>query len=193
MESAETKRIIIFDSSSSSAQPIDLNERTQRRKKIAASNDAWTAIAEKYATQNSQLALLGAMSTSNDETRTLLNHLKAKQAGYKSQDVAKGWFNESQFVRIEDIVDLLLTSRLSCFYCGCWTTLFYEYVRDSKQWSLERLSNEQGHNRDNVVLACLECNMRRRTMYYERYIATKQLRVIKMDHMDDEEDGAKTV
>ena len=187
METAETKRIIIFDSTSSSAQPVVLNERTQRRKKIAASNDAWTAIAEKYATQNSQLALLGAMNESNDETRTLLNHLKAKQAGYKSQDVAKGWFNESQFVRIEDIVALLSTSQLSCFYCGCWTTLFYEYVRDSKQWSLERLSNEQGHNRDNVVLACLECNMRRRTMYYERYVATKQLRVNKMEP-DSEED-----
>ena len=182
----QTKRIIMFDSSSSK-QMIDLNERTQRRKKIAASNDAWTAIAEKYATQDSQLALLGAMSESNDETRTLLNHLKAKQSGYKSQDTAKGWFNESQFVRIEDIVDLLLTSRLSCFYCGCWTTLFYEYVRDSKQWSLERLSNEQGHNRDNVVLACLECNMRRRTMYYERYVATKQLRVNKMEP-DSEDD-----
>ena len=187
METAETKRIIIFDSSSSSAQPIDLNERTQRRKKIAASNDTWTAIAEKYATQNSQLALLGAMSTSNDETRTLLNHLKAKQSGYKSQDVAKGWFDEDRFVRIEDIVALLSTSQLSCFYCGCWTTLFYEYVRDSKQWSLERLSNEQGHNRDTVVLACLECNMRRRTMYYERYVATKQLRVNKMEPGEDNE------
>jgi hypothetical protein len=187
MESAETKRIIMLDSSSSS-QTTTLNERTQRRKKIAASNDAWTAIAEKYATQNSQLALLGAMSTSNDETRMLLNHLKAKQSGYKSQDVAKGWFNESQFVRIEDIVALLSTSRLSCFYCGCWTTLFYEYVRDSKQWSLERLSNEQGHNRDNVVLACLECNMRRRTMYYERYVATKQLRVNKMEPGEEDEE-----
>lgn len=187
METAETKRIIIFDSTSSSTQPVVLNERTQRRKKVAASNDAWTTIAEKYSTQNSQLVLLGAMSVSNDETRTLLNHLKAKQSGYKSQDVAKGWFDEDRFVRIEDIISLLSTSRLSCFYCGCWTTLFYEYVRDSKQWSLERLSNDQGHNRDNVVLACLECNMRRRTMYYERYVATKQLRVNKMEPGEEDD------
>lgn len=186
----ETKRIIMFDSASSPQNKEQLVDRTQRRKKIAASNDQWSKIAENYATQNSQVQLLETVrdaTIQSEEKKILLGHLKAKQSGYKSQDVAKGWFDESQFVRIEDIVALLSTSRLSCFYCGCWTTLFYEYVRDSKQWSLERLSNDQGHNRDNVVLACLECNMRRRTMYYERYVATKQLRVIKMEPDEEEE------
>ena len=209
----ETKRIIMFDSASSPQNKEQLVDRTQRRKKIAASNDQWSKIAENYATQDSQVQLLETVRNSHElrspefprtpsaarpeyftdaaiqseEKKILLGHLKAKQSGYKSQDVAKGWFDESKFVRIEDIVALLSTSRLSCFYCGCWTTLFYEYVRDSKQWSLERLSNDQGHNRDNVVLACLECNMRRRTMYYERYVATKQLRVIKMEPDEEEE------
>lgn len=176
MES-ETKRIVVFDSSS--ARPLtQLVERTQRRKKVAASNDEWTAIANQYATQDSQLALL--VADHSPDKKILLTHLKTKLSGYKSQDTAKGWYDEARFVRLEDIVALLSTSRLACFYCGCWTTLFYEYVRESKQWSLERLSNAEGHNRENVVLACLECNMRRRTMYYERYVATKQLRVNKM-------------
>ena len=26
-----------------------------------------------------------------------------------------------------------------------------------------------GHNKDNVVISCLNCNLRRRTMHYERY------------------------
>ena len=173
----ETKRLVFYDASGKDMQV------SQRRKKIVASNDQWSAIAEKYSTQESQLRLLEIVKMGADslEKKILLGHLKSKQSGYKSQDTAKGWYDESRFVRIEDIVALLSESKLSCFYCGCWTALFYEYVRDAKQWSLERLSNDQGHNRDNVVLACLECNMRRRTMYYERYVATKQLRVNKIE------------
>ena len=53
--------------------------------------------------------------------------------------------------------------------------MIYEEVRDPKQWTLERIDNTRGHNSDNVEIACLTCNLRRRTMYHERYILTKQM------------------
>jgi len=37
------------------------------------------------------------------------------------------------------------------------------------QWTLERINNDFGHNNDNVVIACLQCNVERRTMYQGRY------------------------
>ena len=59
----------------------------------------------------------------------------------------------------------------------------YEYVREPKQWTLERMNNSFGHNRDNVVIACLSCNIRRRTMASERYVLTKELgKIVKLDH-----------
>lgn len=115
-----------------------------------------------------------------DAANILMTHLKAKQSGYRSQDTIKKFYEPDRFIQIPDLINLLVTSNLSCFYCQKWTTLFYENVRDPRQWSLERLSNAEGHNRDNVVIACLECNMRRRTMYYERYLVTKQLKVTKL-------------
>ena len=118
----------------------------------------------------------------------LLNHLKTKQSGYRQQDTIKGLYDPDRFVGVSDIVALLSASNLSCFYCRKWAVLFYENVRDPRQWSLERLSNSDGHNRENVVIACLECNMRRRTMYHERYIATKQLTVNKLES-EIKEDG----
>ena len=59
----------------------------------------------------------------------------------------------------------------------------YEYVREPKQWTLERLDNAYGHNKNNVVISCLSCNIRRRTMASEKYVQTKQMaKIVKLDH-----------
>jgi hypothetical protein len=156
------------------------------RKKIASQNGDWITTAETYSTQESQINLLLELRkeiTSDDMTigaTILLSHLKTKQSGYRSQDTLKGFYDPDRFIQIGDIVNLLIDSGLSCFYCRKWATLFYENVRHPMQWSLERVSNEEGHNRGNIVIACLDCNMRRRTMYQDRYIVTKQLRVNKL-------------
>lgn len=168
------------------APSVTKKEETAKppRKKMIVQNENWTTTAETYSTQEAQLGLLYDLQSDNRPLNVcgniLLSHLKTKQSGYRSQDTIKGLYDETRFVRVEDIVRLLIDSGLSCFYCKKWATLFYENVRDPRQWSLERISNDDGHNRGNLVIACLDCNMRRRTMYQDRYIATKQLRVNKL-------------
>lgn len=184
MSDISTKHIII-DVKEDNAASSHPNPKIPR-KKVGSQNDAWISIAATHSTQESQLVLVRSMDSSDNPTQThsqiiLLAHLKAKQSGYRSQDTAKKIYDPTRFIQIPDLIHLLAESNLSCFYCRKWTTLFYENVREPRQWSLERLSNAEGHNRDNVVIACLECNMRRRTMYYERYLATKQLKVNKLD------------
>ena len=70
-----------------------------------------------------------------------------------------------------------------CFYCKEPTNILYEYVREPKQWTIERLDNTYGHNCDNIVIACLSCNLRRRTTHFERYLSTKRIcaGVVKLD------------
>ena len=179
----ETKHIITNPlSSDQSSHP---NPKIPR-KKIASQSDQWTNISKQYSTQESQQYLTSILLSNekqdsiNPAINILLSHLKTKLSGYRSQDTIKKKYDEERFIKLPDLINLLSTSNLLCFYCRKWATLFYENVRDPRQWSLERLSNAEGHNRDNVVIACLECNMRRRTMYYERYIATKQLKVNKL-------------
>lgn len=160
--------------------------KKERRKKIVALTEAWAQIAMTHSTRETQLALLSSIDAAEEsDKKILLSHLKTKQSGYKAQDTEKGIYAPTMFVTIDDIISTLLHSELACYYCKEWTKLFYEFVRDPKQWSLERLSNAEGHNRNNVVIACLECNMRRRTMYHERYLATKQLRVNKLEASGD--------
>jgi hypothetical protein len=102
-----------------------------------------------------------------------------KLHSYRSQDVKKSLLDESQFVNYEYVIELLREKQLKCFYCKETVLLMYDAVRDSKQWTLDRMDNSMGHNRGNVEIACLICNLRRRTMYHERYVFTKQVGNIK--------------
>jgi hypothetical protein len=86
-----------------------------------------------------------------------------------------------KFVNLDFVIKLLCEKELKCFYCREPVYLFYNFVRENKQWTLERIDNSAGHNRDNVEVACLLCNLRRRTMYHERYVFTKQMNVVKLD------------
>jgi len=104
--------------------------------------------------------------------------IRTKISGYRSQDCEKGLFCENEFVCLQDVLDLIISSQAKCYYCQEPTMILYEFVREPKQWTLERLDNKYGHNRNNVVLACLRCNLRRRCMQSERYLKTKQMSVI---------------
>ena len=63
---------------------------------------------------------------------------------------------------------------MKCHYCSCETYLLYEFVREMKQWSVDRIDNDKGHNHDNVVIACLECNLQRKRKSKQSFTFTKQ-------------------
>lgn len=107
------------------------------------------------------------------------NEIQNKINSYRSQDIQKKKYQESLFVDFPFVIHLLKESNLDCFYCKKKVQIIYENVREPFQWSLERIDNEMGHNKDNVKIACLSCNLRRRTMYHERFIFTKQMCNIK--------------
>ena len=98
-----------------------------------------------------------------------------KISGYRSQDIEKNLLSPELFVNKNDVFALFQSSQLKCYYCKECVLVLYEHVRDPKQWTLERIDNSRGHNRDNVEIACLHCNVRRRCMKPEKYILTKQM------------------
>jgi hypothetical protein len=112
--------------------------------------------------------------------KILLRTVRIKQQGYKTQDIEKTLFDVDRFIDTKTIFEKLRDSDLMCFYCKEPVLLFYAYCRDPKQWTLERVDNQFGHNGGNVEIACLQCNVRRRTMYHERYQMTKQCVIRKL-------------
>jgi len=90
-------------------------------------------------------------------------------------------YSEPNFVTMDNVLQLMEKCENKCFYCKKMVHVLYENVREPMQWTLERIDNDFGHNSNNVEIACLNCNLRRRTMYHERYLFTKELNIVKQD------------
>ncbi len=101
-----------------------------------------------------------------------------KLNSYKQQDIKKNKYS-SDFIQESELLEKLVISRLKCYYCKKEVLLLYETSREPMQWTLDRLDNSCGHTKDNVVIACLKCNLERRCLNDEKFLFTKQMRLIK--------------
>lgn len=99
----------------------------------------------------------------------------SKLGGYKNQDVLKNHYNENEFITFLQAVELLITCELTCFYCKQFTPVLYKNVRDSSQWSLDRINNDIGHYHTNVVISCLKCNLQKKRMSSSAFAMSKQM------------------
>jgi hypothetical protein len=118
----------------------------------------------------------------NRYSSKIIAHIKTKINSYKQQDIIKKRFNEELFTDFEEILDLLKSCEMKCHYCSHEVYILYERVREMKQWSLDRINNDIGHNKGNLVVACLDCNLKRRRRTDESFLFTKQLNIVKQDN-----------
>jgi len=198
MES-ETKQIIVnFEKKPSKKSketepephpdPDSQPKSKQKVKRVITTTNQWDFIEEELAPEK-QFEYIKQL-TSDDLSNTtkrqqqahkiIIQQIKQKIYGYKSQDMEKNKFSESEFINIETILQKMKESENLCFYCKKPVHVLYEYVREPNQWTVERLDNDFGHNKNNIVIACLSCNLHRRTMYHERYVFTKQMVITKI-------------
>ena len=109
---------------------------------------------------------------------TTKKELHKKINSYKQQDIKKDK-NLDGLISYEELLEKLVVSKLKCYYCRKDVLLLYENNREQKQWTLDRLDNSLGHTKDNVVVCCLKCNLERRCLNDEKFLFTKQMRLIK--------------
>ena len=116
-----------------------------------------------------------------------------KLRGYSSQDKIKGFFDADRLITFPETIELLVDSRLGCYYCKKDVKVLYEQVRDSSQWTLDRVDNDAGHFRNNLLIACLGCNLRKKRMHPAKYVLTKQMtKVTKLNYDDDDASSCST-
>ena len=167
---------------------IDLRKKEEKKKVIVPKvksvrkeTDKWR-FDEKFLELDKQWECLTAIQSDGlladdlkEVCREMRRQIQNKVSSYKMQDIQKHKYDDDKFVDLNFVIQLLHEKSLKCFYCRESVYLFYNFVRENKQWTLERIDNSMGHNKDNVEIACLLCNLRRRTMYHERYVFTKQM------------------
>lgn len=155
---------------------IKLNNNSENRSIIENLN-----IDDSYYDSITQSQIIIDGDNNNDVYKKILKQIQSKINGYKNQDKKKKIFSSDKFVDIDFILNLLKENEFKCYYCKNNVKILYKLVRESSQWSIERINNEFGHNKDNVTIACLDCNLKRKTMYHERFKFTKQLNIVKND------------
>jgi len=180
-EKSESKKVIL--------QPIDSSLKKkpekvvkEKSKRVITQSKKWDFTQEDLIIENQQ-KLLNQIENhqkkhENPKIHFLIQQINNKICGYKSQDLEKNLYMPTEFVDFAFVVHQLHKSPL-CFYCREPVQLLYEFVREPKQWTLDRMDNALGHNRGNVEIACLRCNLRRRLMHHERFVFTKQLLIKK--------------
>ena len=166
-------------------------EKPIRKNRVITQTKKWDTI-QLHLDKDSQYSILSEIhrqqiecipeSKKSPECAWMLQEIHRKINGYKCQDIEKNLYDLERFVDTEYVIQRLIDSQLHCYYCREDMHILYGEVRNPKQWSLERIDNEYGHNKDNVEIACLQCNLRRKTMYHERFLFTKQLGSIVKTH-----------
>ena len=136
---------------------------------------------EKLLNKKRQINMLNKIYL--DETfegcKSIISELKKKHKGYKTQDIDKKLLEEEKFISFEQLQEKLVLSKLTCYYCKTDMLLMYDKPREETQWTLDRIDNDMGHNNDNIVIACLKCNLKRRRTDSDKFKFTKQMKIIK--------------
>lgn len=183
--SAATKNIIVnMDPKSKPVKKEKIPMAYEKPKRIITTKKSWQFNENELSHDFQKMAIFkiknNAIENENNHVNNfILKELRNKIYGYKCQDIKKNIYSEDLFITIDSLLEKLNNCELSCFYCKNPIYVLYEYVRASKQWTLERINNAYGHNIENTEIACLSCNLSRRCMYHERYVFTKQINIVK--------------
>ena len=114
------------------------------------------------------------------EKNTILKELKKKLQSYLAQDKKKNRpYDSEKYINLEELLPLLVASKLRCHYCRYNVMILYNNVREPLQWTLDRIDNSKPHNTNNVVIACLKCNLERRRRSDKKFLMSKQMRITK--------------
>jgi 5-methylcytosine-specific restriction endonuclease McrA len=137
-----------------------------------------------YYTHNKQIEVINKLYLEQDQEASQIfkREIRKKIMGYKNQDLKKKIIDLNKLISLDQTIELLMTSKMKCFYCGEICELVYKTIFSKKQWTLDRINNKNGHNYDNVVISCLECNVKRGDMDSERFKRGKNIKIVRKQY-----------
>jgi hypothetical protein len=143
------------------------------------------AFDKEYFDYSNQMQMIIDISNNNfnymdNVSKIATQEINKKIYGYKQQDKIKKTLDEAKFLNFESVIRKMIECELKCRYCKSEMNVLYDISREMKQWSVDRIDNDVGHNMDNFHLACLDCNLKRRRRTDEKFLFTKQLNIVKV-------------
>jgi hypothetical protein len=183
----EVKSILIKSSTTTTTTKTNSLQSGKSEKKRVVT-ETWNFTPETYLYENQLKELISIREnnyTHNDIlSKTIIQQIKNKISGYKQQDTIKKLLQMDCFISLESIIGKLIECELNCYYCSEKVDVLYQISREMKQWTVDRINNNKGHNIDNFYIACLECNLKRRRRSDEKFLFTKKMKLVKVDKTD---------
>jgi len=103
-----------------------------------------------------------------------IKDISSSLKGYKTQDTENKKFDEQKFINQNDVKNIIFKQGGQCLYC--WK------LCEKDDWSLDRIDNAFGHNNDNCVLSCIQCNVQRSDTLYSIFYRRKALKRYSYNH-----------
>jgi len=176
----ETKNIVF--TKTVKKQLLENHKKNKERKRVVCEN--WTFTTDDYAYRNQfeivKNIKLNTYNYNDNTSKIVLQQINKKIYGYKQQDIIKKLLNNDKFITLQSVIDKLIECEMKCYYCQCEMNVLYDISRETKQWTVDRINNDLGHNIDNFYIACLECNLKRRRRSDDKFFFTKQMKLIKI-------------
>ena len=161
------------------------NTRQEKDVKKRVSTDKWDFEIQHYDYENQMKMIIDISNNDlhslNNVSKIAIKEINKKISSYKQQDKLKKKMCQEEFITFESVIHKMIECQLKCRYCTTEMNVLYDISREMKQWSVDRVDNDKGHNINNYHLACLECNLKRRRRTDEKFLFTKQLKIIKKD------------
>lgn len=109
---------------------------------------------------------------------SLRNEMNHKLRTYKASDISRS-LPGSPDCSCEYICELMIENKCRCYYCHIDYLMLYKNKREPLQWSVDRIDNSRSHCEGNVVISCLQCNLKRRTRECKEFYDCKNMVVQK--------------
>ena len=166
------------------------SHKLEKETKKRVQTEKWD-FSEEYFEYSNQLKMITELLNNNfvsfnDVSKIATQEINRKISSYKQQDTLKKRYDETKFLTFESVIHKMIECELKCRYCQNEMNVLYDVSREMRQWSVDRVDNDLGHNIDNYHLACLDCNLKRRRRTDEKFLFTKQLNIVKQDTTDND-------
>ena len=117
------------------------------------------------------------------ERNCSISNWTLKSKNYITQDKEKIIYDKNAFIEYSEVLELIKTQSCKCLYC--WKDL------TNDDWSLDRINNNYGHNTENCVLSCIQCNVSRKDGVFSKFYRQSALlrygKINPMIHLIDED------
>lgn len=184
MEDIPTKSISYNTVKKFKNKNIKQDEPIRERNKKRVATEKWNFSIKLYEYQL-QIQMIKDIYSNhynyNDEvSKIAIQQLNRKIYGYKQQDIIKKHFNDKEFITFQSVINKMIECELKCYYCSTEMSVLYDISREMKQWTVDRIDNDVGHNLSNYYLSCLECNLKRRRRSDDKFLFTKKMKLVKL-------------